>query len=246
MTLTRSGYIIAGVVTLLVGLAALFPARVAYHWFAPPGIALSGIDGTIWHGTAAAGSAGGLYLSNLDWRMRPGALLSGRIGYGVEADASSGFMKGNVALGAGGSAALSDLTASLSLASLQDFVNMPGLSGALSIRFDRLEVEDGLPTAAQGTIEVADLRAPMIHRSPIGGFRAEFFTQDSGVVASVEDTDANVDLAGSLTIAADRTYQFVGKVAAKENTPARLQEQMKFLGSPDERGQYDIRLEGQL
>ena len=164
--------------------------------------------------------------------MRPGDLLGGKIGYGVEADASSGFLKTNLALGAGGSAALSDLTASITLASLQDFVNMPGLDGSLSIRFDRLQLENGLPVAADGTIEVANLTAPLVHRSPIGGFRAEFFTQDTGVVASVEDTDASIDLAGSLKITTDRNYQFLGKVAPKDNTPARLQEQMKFLAVP--------------
>jgi general secretion pathway protein N len=246
MRLSWKGYVAVGVVTLFVGLVIMFPARVAYNWFAPPGIALSGIDGTIWHGSAAAGMAGGLYLTNVDWKMQPGKLLRGRVGYGVEADASSGFMKTDIALGSGGRASLSNLSASLSLASLQEFVRMPGLSGALSLRFERLDLENGLPVAAAGTAEIANLRAPLIHREPIGGFRAEFFTQDSGVVASVEDTQASIDMAGSLTISSDRTYQFIGKVAPKDDTPDRLREQMKFLGSPNDRGQFDMRLEGQL
>ena len=246
MKLSWISYVVIGVVTFVIGLVAMFPARVAYSWFAPPGIALSGIDGTVWNGHAAAGMAGGLYLTDLDWSMRPGELLGGKIGYSVEADASSGFMKTNIALGAGGSASLSDLSASLPLESLQQFVSMPGLSGALSLRFERLELENGLPVAANGTAEIANLRAPLVHRDPIGGFRAEFFTQETGVVASVEDTQAMVDIAGSLTIASDRTYQFVGKVAATDSTPDRLREQMKFLGSPNDRGQFDMRLEGQL
>ena len=246
MRLSWKGYVAVGVVTLFVGLVIMFPARVAYNWFAPPGIALSGIDGTIWHGSAAAGLAGGLYLTNVDWKMQPSKLFSGRVGYGVEADASSGFMQTDIALGVGGRASLSNLSASLSLASLQEFVRMPGLSGALSLRFERLDLENGLPVAAAGTAEIANLRVPLIHREPIGGFRAEFFTQDSGVVASVEDTQASIDIAGSLTIASDRTYQFIGKVAPKDDTPDRLREQMRFLGSPNDRGQFDMRLEGQL
>lgn len=246
MKISWVGYLVIGIVTLLIGLVAMFPARVAYSWFAPPGIALSGIDGTIWHGRAAAGTAGGLYLTNLDWKMRPGKLLGGKIGYSLEADASSGFMKTDIALGAGGSASLSDLSASLSLESLQQFIRMPGLSGALSLRFERLDLENGLPVVAAGTAEIANLRAPMVHPDPIGGFRAEFFTQDAGVVASVEDTQATIDIAGSLTIASDRTYQFIGKIAPTDDTPERLREQMKFLGSPNDRGQFDMRLEGQL
>jgi hypothetical protein len=86
----------------------------------------------------------------------------------------------------------------------------------------------------------------MVDPSPIGGYRAEFFTDDSAVVASIEDVDGAFDLAGSLTISHDRTYQFVGKVAATDSTSAKLRQQLRFLGSPDDRGQHDIRLEGQL
>ena len=62
----------------------------------------------------------------------------------------------------------------------------------------------------------------------------------------VDFDDANVDLAGSLSIAADRTYEFVGRVAPKDDTPAEMREQMRFLGTPNERGQFELRLEGRL
>lgn len=65
-------------------------------------------------------------------------------------------------------------------------------------------------------------------------------------MASVEDTDAIVDLAGSLSVSADRTYRFLAQVAPKSTTPEDLREQMRFLGTPNERGQYELRLEGQL
>lgn len=246
MSLSRNQLIVIGIVTFVIGILAMFPARVAYQWFAPPGVALSGIDGTVWHGSAHAGQTGGLFLRNLNWRMRPGALLKGRIGYGLEADASSGFLTTNLALGVGGDATLTDLNASLSLDSLQQFVRMPGLGGSLTLRLDRLDLENGLPVAAEGTAEIANLRAPLVHRGSMGGFRAEFLTGDTGIVASIEDTDASIDLAGSLTINADRSYQFIGKVAPTGSTPAELRKQMEYLGTPNDRGQFDVRLEGQL
>jgi hypothetical protein len=123
---------------------------------------------------------------------------------------------------------------------------MPGLDGTANLQFERLVFENGIPVAADGTLEIANLLAPLIHRSSVGGFRAEFFTQESGIIASVEDTDAVVELAGSLTVSPDRTYQFLAQVAPKSTTPANLREQMRFLGTPNERGQYEMRLEGQL
>lgn len=87
---------------------------------------------------------------------------------------------------------------------------------------------------------------PLVSPVPIGGFRAEFFTQGGGIGASVEDTDGLVDLAGSLNIGDDGNYRFLGLLAATPATPPQLQNQMLFLGSPNERGQYELRLEGQF
>jgi len=244
--LTRSRFVIIGVITLLLGLLVPFPARVAHHWFTPAGVAISGIQGSIWRGHALGGEMGGIYVRNLNWRMRPWQLFTGELAYSVEADALSGFINGDVAIGVGGSASIRNLTASLSLQSVQSIVRMSGLDGTANLQFERLVFENGIPVAADGTLEVANLLAPLIHRSPVGGFRAEFFTQESGVMASVEDTDAIVDLAGSLSVSADRTYRFLAQVAPKSTTPEDLREQMRFLGTPNERGQYELRLEGQL
>jgi len=244
--LTRSRFVIIGVITLLLGLLIIFPARVAHHWFTPEVVAISGIQGSIWRGHALEGEIGGIYVRNLNWRMRPWQLLTGELAYDIEADAVSGFVNGEVAIGVGGSASIRNLTASMSLQSMQSIVGMPGLDGTANLQFERLVFENGIPVAAAGTLEVANLVAPLIHRSSVGGFRAEFFTQESGIVASVEDTDAVVELAGSLSVSLDRTYQFLAQVAPKGTTPASLREQMRFLGTPNERGQYELRLEGQL
>ncbi len=243
---TRSRLLVIGLVTFLIGLVALFPARVAYHWVSPPGVAIAGIEGTVWRGRALEGQVAGLYLRDIGWRMRPLALFTGKLAYAVEADAASGFASANVALGAGGRAVLEDLTASLNLQALQQLAGMPGLDGAASLQFERLEFADGVPVAANGVLEVANVRVPIVHRSPLGGFRAEFFTQDTGIVASIEDVDAVVELAGSFTLANDRSYQFIGQVAPTDDTPTQLREQMRFLGSPNERGNHEFRFEGQL
>jgi len=99
---------------------------------------------------------------------------------------------------------------------------------------------------ANGTAVVSGLLIPLVSRTPMGGFRAEFFTQVAGIGASVEDTDGVIELAGTLDIANDGNYHFLGLLAAKPATPPQVKEQMRFLGSPNERGQYELRLEGQL
>jgi len=65
-------------------------------------------------------------------------------------------------------------------------------------------------------------------------------------MASVEGNEAVVDLAGKLQILADGSFSFQGLLSAKPETPAALRQQMQFLGSANERGQHELRWEGQL
>lgn len=246
MTVNPKTLFAAGLLTFVIAFVGLFPARVAYHWFVPSAVQLGGLEGTLWSGSAAEMSVGGLYLRDLKWRLQPLRLFTGKLGARIEASPSSGFLEADVAAGLGGVIALANVNASLPLRDFAPIARIPGLSGDASLQFEELRLRDGLPVAAEGTLAVADLVAPMVDPGSIGGYRAEFFSEDNAVVASVEDVNGVFDLAGSLTLSADRNYEFIGKVAATDRTSQKLRQQLRFLGSPNERGQHDIRLEGQL
>lgn len=246
MTVSRKSLLFVGLLTFVAAFVMMFPARVAYDWFAPPAVQLSGLEGTIWSGSAAEVSASGVYLRDLKWRLRPLRLVTGKLAASIEARPSSGFLETDIAAGLGGDILLSNVNGSLPLRDFATIARVPGLAGSASVQFERLRLRDGLPIAADGSLAIADLVAPMVDPSSIGGYRAEFFTDDNAVVASVEDVNGVFDLAGSLTVSADRNYQFLGKVAATDNTSEKLRRQLRFLGTPNDRGQHDIRLEGQL
>ena len=53
-------------------------------------------------------------------------------------------------------------------------------------------------------------------------------------------------MAGTITLNRDRSYAFVGVVAPTPMTPPSVVNQLRFLGSPNERGQHEFRFEGQL
>lgn len=244
---SRRSLSVLAILTFLVGIIVMFPARVAYHWFGVSSVAsLSGISGTLWSGQARELSASGIYLSDVTWTLKPRYLLTGQLLLAMQAKPVSGFLEADVGVGLGGAVSLTNLTASLPLAPLAVPLRVPGLQGNASLQFERIKVVDRLPVAADGSVTVADFSAQLIYRGSLGGYKAEFFTQNNGVAASVEDTDGVIDLAGSLQIGADRNYQFLGKVAPKANTPQALRNQMRVLGNPDARGQYELRLEGVL
>ncbi len=239
--------IIAGLLAFFIGVLAIFPARVAYRWFSPPTVSVAGIEGTIWSGRADHASVSGVYIRNLEWSARPFSLFLLRPSYHARGELVSGFVEGIFSIGIGNRILMEDVSASISLSTLAAAVNMPQLDGTANLRMDTLDLRDGVPVAASGTVEVANLFAPTVYRSsPIGGYRADFFTQPEGIVASVEDTDGIIDVAGSLTLDNDRNYVFLAAIAPKPGADEGLRNQMRFLGTPDERGQYELRLEGAL
>ena len=242
----RSRLLLVGGVVFFVSLLIFFPARVAYQWFAPDTVRLASIEGSVWYGKAGEASIAGVYLRDLRWRLRPVALFTGGIGYALEARPTSGFVEGNVAIGLTGAMTASDVSASVPLQLLQDAARVPGMTGSLSLQIGKLKLDSGVPVAAEGSLEVANLVLPAVHQYSIGGYRAEFFTQDSGVMSSIEDVSGMFDLAGTLEVSADGTYEFLAKVAPTDTTPQNVRRQLQFLGSADERGRHDMRLEGQL
>jgi general secretion pathway protein N len=222
----------------------MFPARVAYHSISSPLLAMSGIHGTVWNGGAREFSTYGVYLQDLTWKIRPWQLLTGKAYYDMAGAPVSGFFESEIAIGLNGTVTLSNLSASVPLAMFEKASKISGLRGSASLQFERLELVKGRAAAMDGSVSVANLVIPMITRAPLGGYKADFFTQNNGIVASVEDTDGVVDLAGSLQINRDKSYKFDALVAALPNTPDELRQRLGYLGTPNERGQYSLPLEG--
>ena len=246
MIQSKRGLLFVAGITVIIGLVLLFPARVAYRWTAPAEVALSGLQGTVWSGRASAGLIKGAYIQDIRWQIKPLGFFTGKVVYRVEAEPASGFIESDVGVGIGGTLTLSDLRASLPLQPLAGALQVRGLRGNASLQFERIRLQDNLPVAVDGSLEVRDLLVPRIARESIGGYRIEFFSQEAGIAASVEDTDGVVDIAGSLQVNADRTYQFLAQVVAKPEAPQRLKTQMQYLPPANDRGQQELRIEGSL
>jgi general secretion pathway protein N len=242
----RARLITLGLVVFVLGVILFFPARVAYRWFSPPDIQISGISGSVWRGKANEANFAGTYFRDLNWQFQPLKVFSAVLGYTIQAKLASGFLEGDFGISISGVVVGQNISAALPLQALQASVGIAGLSGNLSAQFSELEIDNNLPVVANGIITVSGLIVPLVQRESLGGFKAEFFTQDTGIGASVEDVDAVLELAGSLTVSADRSYRFLAQLSANEKTPAPVRQQLQFLGSANDRGQHELRLEGIL
>lgn len=238
--------IFLGLIVFLAVMVATFPARVAYTWFAPAELQLSGIEGSIWHGSAAEGFAAGAYIQNINWQFMPMALLSGNLAYQTSSNPASGSMDSEVAVGMSGDLTLSNLTGNLPLDLVHPAFQQSGIRGDISLQFDSVVISNGMPSTVVGMVTITDFFVPLLSTSTLGDFRAEFQTIEGQVVGNVDDTNAVIDVDGTISLNPDRSYTFVGTVAPTSATPASIVDQLPFLGSANELGQHDFRFEGQL
>src|SRR5215510_1366979 len=131
---------------------AMFPAGVALRWLAPPGVTFAGVAGTLWTGSAASCSVGGMSLDTLRWRVRPWSLFLGRISANVEARIPDGFVSGDVAASPS-SVRFSDLRAATSLPALGNVLPVRGMRGQASVVLEQLVLENGWPATAVGELK---------------------------------------------------------------------------------------------
>ncbi len=238
--------VIVGILIFFGVLIATFPAKVAYQWFAPADLRLNGIAGSIWNGSATEGNAGGAYVRNINWQFKPSSLLSGRLGFRTRSNPASGTLNADIAIGANGDLLLSGLSGNLPLDLLHPAMQQSGIRGDIALAFETVVIKNGIPIAAEGSVTISDFFVPDMSAARIGDFRAEFQTNDDAIVGSVEDMSGVLDVAGTIRLQPDGLYSFIGQVAAKPTTPPSIVNQLKFLGSADERGQHEFRFEGRL
>jgi general secretion pathway protein N len=244
--LTKKRLMAAGLATFIVGVLLTFPARVPYGWFSSPDFRLSGISGTVWRGQAAEGFAAGIYLRDLQWSFQPLSIFRGRLAYRVESNNTFGTVRSVVGVGLSGAVTLEDFASTSSLQEFRDMFQLQGFDGTLQADFESIVLENGFPTTATGSVRLSNLLAPQLSPHAIGDYRAEFTTSPDGILGQVEDSGGVLDVAGTIVLGLDRSYSFVGTVAALPDAPPGLSNQLRFLGSPDARGYRDFRIEGRL
>lgn len=238
--------VFAGVLVFLIVLLATFPARVAVNWFAPPDIVLTGVEGSIWNGSAAEGLAAGAYLRNLTWNAQPKSLLSGKLGYKISAEPAAGKIDANISIGLNNALVLTDLTGTLPLDLVHQAFQQEGIRGDLSLNFARMVIENGLPVDVIGYVTVANFFEPGLSANKIGDFRADFQSENGNITGSIDDVSGILDVGGVITLSPNRSYSIIGSVAARPNAPPSVNQRLQFLGTPDERGFRPFRFEGSL
>ena len=93
---------------------------------------------------------------------------------------------------------------------------------------------------------ISNLYVRDLSAAVIGDFRMEFRTTDGRLVAVINDEAGVLEVSGDFVVENDRSYRLTGLVRARPDAPPSIEQQLRFLGTPDNEGKRPFRFEGSL
>lgn len=241
-------WIAFGAVAYLACILALFPAGVAWRWFAPDAVRLAGVQGTVWSGRAALGSAGTVGLRDIRWQVRLAPMFRARLGGRLQADLGDGFLRTDIRLDAGG-VTLTGLSATGRLSSLAGTLPIAGIRGRISATLTELVIRDGWPVAAQGQVRLGQLTVPSLVDSEtiaLGDYLVTL-SGTGGLRGAFEDQGGPLEVSGSAELTASGDYRIGGAVRVRSGAGAALERGVELLTTePDAAGMRAFGFSGTL
>ena len=242
---------ITGLVTLLLSLVALVPARVALPLAGVPAGMANGLAGTLWSGSAQHVTVSGIAAGPVRWQLKPLRLLLGQVAAVVDVRLPDGFVSGQIALSLGGDVAARDIEAAAPLALLAPSAGPMGPGSQVTARFEQLIVDDGKVRTAVGTIQLAGvvLPLPSVQQQLAAGsysvsFAAKDVPPDQPLTGDFHDTGGPVEISGAVKFTPPRSYEVNGKAKARPNAPEELRNALQMLGPALPDGAHTVSLAG--
>jgi general secretion pathway protein N len=251
--MSRWSWLALGVGAYLAFTLATFPAATAIRWFAPPEVAIAGVEGTLWSGGVLSCSVGGFRAEAVRWRIRPWSLLLGRVTGAVEARIPDGFVSTQLTA-TPNRVRLDALRGATSLSALSGALPISGMRGQASLELDHLEVVDGWPTSIVGELRLAKLEAtPLISTGSgalvaLGDYKVTFTpASEREVAAEFTDEGGPLAVTGTVKLDAARAYTFDALIAPRPGADESLVQGLAVMsGEPDAQGRRRLTLTGTL
>jgi hypothetical protein len=111
----------------------------------------------------------------------------------------------------------------------------------------RVSLPKGAVPRIEGTIELRNLKAPPPQGAAIGSYSLLFDAtskQKDRLVGKVKDLDGPMQVEGTLSLGADRSYVVEGLVAPRPDASKAVTDTLRFLGTPDAQGRRPFSLAG--
>lgn len=248
--MTRRGLLVtAGVAAFLTFMIAMVPATVLTRWL-PPGVVVTGLDGTIWSGRATSVSLQGRELGAASWSCRPWPLLMLEWSCSVGLQPSGGQVSALLA-GDFNSDEIEarDLSGNLPITYLEDIATPAGWTGRLDLDVVQARIAGGLPREAEGRLFVRELKAPGPDGALLGDFElaiGEGAVGTGTLTGRLSDLGGPLRVRGTIELKPEGSYLVTGEVAPGPGAGPAIFDTLDFLGPPDASGRRPFTIEGTL
>ncbi len=186
-------------------------------------------------------------LTNLKWRLRPLALLRGRIMLALNAEFAQRPVEAVVGASVGGRLFAQNLRAALPLQEFQPLMTnlLFPVDGQVNLQDISLELKQQWPVQLSGNVLLANMTVTTpVQLLEVGDVVLGLEMEDNDVAVPIIENNGQLGLGGQLTLKAERRFGLLLTSTPSEQLSRELKMQMQaMLGQPDN-GQFSLRYDG--
>ncbi|NNF15382.1 MAG: type II secretion system protein N [Gammaproteobacteria bacterium] len=242
-------WVALGAVAYLLLAVITAPASLLFRWIAPDNVTASGVNGTVWRGSAERITMDQMPLHDVSWVVKPLAFLTFKAGASLEAKIPGGQIRGEIANSFFGQTGVAkNIRAVVDLESLGIAIGQPFLvNGKMGIILERLSWKSGQLSEITGNVTLAEL-SDMITSTLLGTFEIEFpDNQNEQIRGIIKDVDAIFKLDGAVTITSAGAYQFDAVIQPTADTSPEVVDSLPMIGAQrDPDGNYAVSSSGSI
>ena len=228
-----------------------FPAEYAYQAIHSRinKLSLSGINGTLWSGSAGYVQYQSIPLGSLNWSLHPHDILRGHIETDFTLTSDQMQTSGTAGREILGAAYTKNLKGHISAALLSKQLGIKTVvpAGKLHFSMQRMEFSPkGRLESAIGHItwEQAGISSPA--QAALGNLNVIITTEKEGIVFNISDENSPIKVKAELLVCPDGKYELNGQLTPTPAAQTGLSNSLKLLGKPDKNGVIKIKYMGRL
>ncbi len=218
-------------------------------------IRLSGVDGTVWRGSAARvvpEQQPELTLTDVKWKMLPQKLLSGTAGVNLIFNVFGGNGRADIAGAPDGDITVTDATLQIPADQLQQYLPLPvaDFAGTVMADVERIEVQNNLLKSTRGTVIWRNAEVMGGLQAKLGQVVLDIVPEPVGDSYShrgtLSNTDGQLEIKGEFELDQAGNYKADIRLKPLPSTPAELNGMLGIVGQRASDGSYRIRNNGNI
>ncbi len=241
----------AGIASFVVFAVSLIPARTLTNQL-PEYVRFGGVEGSLWNGHIRSLDINGWQLNDMQWTLKPGALLLGRLSASIATRVAGGEFNADVSVSVFGAISVNNMNAIGPIAPIAARLNLPVSGGHYEVQLDELNVADAWPVSVIGTAQVTGVPLGIMGGAgvPTGHyivtFDSESVPEDGRFSGALTDGGGPIEVTGDIVLTPPANYEVRARVKARPGASADITQALVFAGPVESDGRREVTLSGSL